>query len=181
MRRFGSAVVAWLGAVRTPFARPRRTDRHTRRRRQEDLLLELIGNVARLRVELHYANIIQAHRFMSEHQDRAIDDPALAAALSTLNGISEDKRRQMLFANREYAAILLAHRVGAFGWDELLGHLRVLCRNPVFAEYWERTVEHRRSLAAESLDAKVGRALDVIFDELMDEPEEWWVVGPEPN
>ncbi|GGX73360.1 DUF6082 family protein [Streptomyces fructofermentans] len=173
-RRTGSAL-AGLGLMRRPFARD------SRRRRQEELLLDLIRQVTRVGVELHRANVIQSHRFMSEYQDRAIDDASLAAALSTLHGLTDAKRRQMLFANREYAAILLAHRVGVFDWDELIGHLRVLCRNQVFAEYWERTVEHRRSLAVESLDARVGKALDVIFDELADDPEEWWVVGPAPG
>ncbi|MGH1555436.1 DUF6082 family protein [Streptomyces sp. L7] len=46
----------------------------------------------------------------------------------------------MLFSNRQFGSLLLAHRIGACDWDELLGHLRVLCRNAVFVEYWDHTV-----------------------------------------
>ena len=44
------------------------------------------------------------------------------------------------------------------------------------------TAEHRRSLPAESVDAKVGSVVDVMLGELADDPDEWWVVGsvPEP-
>ncbi|MFI8229852.1 DUF6082 family protein [Streptomyces sp. NPDC085900] len=181
-RRIGSAMVAGWGALRSPLARG------TRRRRQETTLPDLVDQIARLGEELHAigqelrrANEIQVHRLLTEQLDRAIDDPTLAAALSTLNGISEHKRRQMLFANREYATILLSHRTGTIDWSELLGNLRVLCRNEIFAEYWERTVEHRRSLAVGSLERQVGEAVDTLMEELADDPEEWWIVGPSPE
>lgn len=182
-RRIGSAVVAALGLVRAPF-----TARGNRRRRQEELTLELLAQltfivegIKHMAEEIHRTNLIQQHRLVTEQLDRAIDDPSLAAALSTLNGISDPKRRQMMFANREYGTILLAHRVGYVDWNELLGHLRMLSRNEVFAEYWERTVEHRRSLPADSLEARVGKAVDTIMEELADDPDEWWVVGPGPD
>lgn len=182
-RRIGSAVVAALGAMRVPF-----TARGNRRRRQEELTLELLAKltfiaegIEHMVQEAHRTNLIQQHRLVTQQLDRAIDDPSLAAALSTLSGISDLKRRQLLFANREYGTILLAHRIGYVDWNELLGHLRMLSRNEVFAEYWERTVEHRRSLPEESLEARVGRAVDTIMEELADDPDEWWVVGPAPE
>ncbi|NGO10554.1 hypothetical protein G5C60_23905 [Streptomyces sp. HC44] len=174
-RRIGSAVVTGLGRMRVPFARD------GRRQRQDELVMELCRQVALVAEELHRANLIQQHRLFVEQLDRAIDDPSLAAALSTLSGLSERRRRQMLFANREYGVLLLAHRVGTYSWDELLGQLRILCRNDVFAEYWASTVEHRRSLPGGSLEKQVGGVVDAILEELADDPDEWWVVGPEPE
>ncbi|WP_037640992.1 DUF6082 family protein [Streptomyces bicolor] len=148
-----------------------------RRRHQEELVLGLVRELARLRSEIHYANLIQYHRLVMEQSSEAMDDPALGETLSTLKAVTERQRRQLLFANREYATVLLAHRIGLFDWDELIGHLRVLSINPVFADYWRRTAEHRLSLPHESLEATVGRAVDVLMEELADDPDEWWVVG----
>jgi hypothetical protein len=173
-RRLHSAM-AGLGRMRAPFGRD------GRRRQQGELLLELCRQLALVTEELHRANLIQQHRLFVEQLDRAIDDPSLAAALSTLGGLSEHRRRQMLFANREYGVLLLAHRVGTYSWDELLGQLRILCRNEVFAEYWASTVEHRRSLPGGSLEKQVGGVVDALLEELADDPDEWWVVGPEPS
>lgn len=154
---------------------------------QDELVRELIQRVglmtegiARVAEEMHRANLIQLHRFFVEQLDQGIADPSLADALSTLNGLSEGKRRQMLFANREYGLLLLGYRIGALDRGELLGTLKVLSKNSVFAEYWERTAEQRGMLPAESLEARVGKAIDVIMDERGDELDEWWVVVPEP-
>jgi hypothetical protein len=146
-----------------------------RRRRLEE---ELIRAFEELRREIHRANLIQVHRISLEQMDRTIDDPALADARSTLVDISERRRRQLIFANRQYATLLLHYRIDELEWGEFVGHLRVLCRNEVFAEYWARTVEHRRSLPADSLEGRVGGVVDAIIEELADDPEEWWeVVG----
>ncbi|MFE9443249.1 DUF6082 family protein [Streptomyces sp. NPDC006602] len=129
--------------------------------------------------ELHLANEIRIHGLFVEQLDRAIGDPVLADALSTLEGLSVDKRRQMLFANREYGLLLLAHRAGTTDRSELLGHLKILSKNSLFAEYWELTSERRRELAPDSLEARTGRAVDAIMEERLDDLEEWWVVGPD--
>ena len=155
--------------------------RGTRRRRQEDILLELLAQLTLMTEEIHRANLIQQYRLTLEQMDRMVDDPAMAEAASTLSGLSEARRRQMIFANRQYGNLLLSHRIGACDWDELLGHLRVLCRNALFAEYWDRTAEHRRSLPAGSLEVRVGAAVDVMLEELADDPDEWWIVGPSPS
>jgi hypothetical protein len=173
--RVGSAVVAGLGRMKAPFARGGRHRRH------EELLLELVRQLAGMTAELHRANLLQHHRLMMDQWDRAIDDPSFAAVLSTLDGISEVKRRQMLFANRAYQTVLLAHRVGIVDQDELLGHLRMQCRSELFREFWSRTVEHRRSLKAGSLEKRIGEAVDILLDELADDPDEWWIVGPGPT
>ncbi len=142
------------------------------------MLLDVLRQLTYLTEEIRNANLIQLHRIAAEQVDRAMSDPALAEAMSTLRDLSDRKRRQALFVNREYSAILLGHRIGAYGWGELIGHLRVLARNPVFAEYWETTREHRRSLPRQSLEARVGEAVDVIVEDLADDPDIWWVVGP---
>jgi hypothetical protein len=173
--RIGSAVASGRDLMRAFFTWG------SRHRRQEDILLELLGQLRLMTEEIHRANLIQQYRLSLEQMDRAIDDPSLADAASTLTGLSEVKRRQMIFANREYGSLLLAHRVGVYTWDELVGHLRVLCRNKLFAEYWDRTEEHRRSLPVESAEARVGEVVDVLIEELADDPEEWWIVGPDPG
>ncbi|WP_306321086.1 MULTISPECIES: DUF6082 family protein [unclassified Streptomyces] len=143
-----------------------------RGRRKEELLAQLVEEVRR-------SNVLRQHTLFIEQLDRAINDPDYAATLSTLPGLSVQERRRMLIANREYAVNLLACRVGAYTWDELIGHLRVLCRNEVFQLYWGRTVEHRRSVAPHSLDARARDAVDLIIEELAADPDEWWVVGPD--
>ncbi|MGW3119232.1 DUF6082 family protein [Streptomyces sp. NPDC001107] len=176
-RSIGSAVAAGLGLTGVSFAWG------TRRRRQEELLAELLKQLALLTEEIRRANLIQYYRLNGDQLDRATDDTALADASSTLEGISQGRRRQLMYANRQYASLVLAYRVGVFDWDQLLGHLRVLCRNAVFAEYWDRTGEHRLSLPADSAEARIGVAVDVMMEELADDPDEWWVVGgavPEP-
>ncbi|MBC2901186.1 DUF6082 family protein [Streptomyces cupreus] len=171
-RGLGSALATGLGLLRGPFARG------GRRRRQEELLTELLRQLARMTEEIHRANLIQEHRIAMDLMDRTIDDPSLADARSTLAGVSEAKRRQMIFANRQYGSLLLAYRIGSLDWGELLGHLRVLCRNGLFAEYWDRTAEHRLSLPTDSLERQVGKGVDAILEELAEDPEEWWIVGP---
>lgn len=133
----------------------------------------------RIATELHRANLIQLQGFFLERLDRAIDDPALADVLSTYSGLSDDRRRQMFNANAQYSLILLAHRVGSLDRSELLGHLKVLLGSEVFVEYWARTAEARGGLPAESFEARVGRAVDVIMDERLEDLEEWWVVDSE--
>ncbi|MDH6452162.1 MULTISPECIES: DUF6082 family protein [unclassified Streptomyces] len=157
--------------MRTPYPR------QVWRRRQEELALALLREVTRLAEEIRNANLIQHHRIVAAQVDHAMADPALASAMSTLDSLTDAKRRQVLFANREYGAVLLGHRIGVYGWNELIGHLRILARNRVFKEYWEMTVEHRRSLPRGTLEAEVGKAVDVILEELAEDPDEWWVVG----
>lgn len=146
--------------------------------RQEALLESLLQQVASLTEETRNANRIQIHRIMVEQTGRALDDPTLAEAMSTLQGLSEAKRRQMLFINAQYSFVMLNHQLDYIDWDGLIGHLRVWCVNDVFQEYWELTRDHRKSLPRESLEATVGRAVDSMLEELAEGAEEWWVVGP---
>ncbi|MEU6354497.1 DUF6082 family protein [Streptomyces sp. NPDC047072] len=169
--RIGSAVAPGIGLMRALFTRG------TRRRRQEELLAGLLEQLTLMNREIHRSNLIQEYRIAMEQMDRTIDDPSLADARSTLEGVSKERRRQLIFANRQYGSLLLAHRVGSLEWGELVGHLRILCRNSVFAEYWDRTEEHRRSLLEGSLECRVGKVVDGMLEELAEDPDEWWVVG----
>lgn len=143
----------------------------------EALALAAQGMVA-VADELHLANKIRVRELLTEQMDRAMTDPALAEALSTLGDLPTARRRQMLFANKQYALLLLAYEVRQLDRGELLGHLKVLSRNTVFAEYWRLTSEQRKLLPWESLEARTGRAVDAIMDERLDDIEEWWVVRP---
>lgn len=100
--------------------------------RAEELAEQLVQQLTLLAKEIRHANLIQLHRISVEQMQRGMADPALADAVSTLSGLSERERRQMIHVNAQYHGIVLQHRVEAMTWNELMGHLRVLCRNPVF-------------------------------------------------
>ncbi|MEU6354499.1 DUF6082 family protein [Streptomyces sp. NPDC047072] len=136
----------------------------------------MADGLARVAEEMRLANKIRVRELFAEQMDRSIDDAVLAAALSTLRDLPAPKHRQMLFANKHYSLLLLAYEARELDRGELLGHLKVLSRNAVFAEYWQLTSEHRKLLPWESLEARTGRAVDVIMDERLDDLEEWWVV-----
>ncbi|MFD7701193.1 DUF6082 family protein [Streptomyces caelestis] len=113
--------------------------------------------------------------------DKALEDPDLAAVLSTVEVESPTRRRQFLFANALYSNALLAYRIGLVTLEELHGYLRITCRNPVFRAYWEATRPHRASLVESSDEARAGRMVDALIADLDDaETDEWWVVGVPP-
>ena len=85
-----------------------------------------------------------------------MDDPALAAVLDTYDKrFRHEKQRQYLFANALYINLFHLYRSG-LDPEELYGHLRVFCQNPIFREYWEATKAQRASLNESSEEA--GRA-----------------------
>jgi hypothetical protein len=134
----------------------------------------------RLRVEQHRVNL----HLLS----KAIDDPELAAVLSTVDLGGEPVedhprlRRQYLFSNALYTSILSAYFTGTVTWQELHGQLRVLCQSDPFRGYWEATRHHRESLAPSSAEARVGRMMDGLVRDLNEaDTEEWWVVGEPPT
>ncbi|MFI8301304.1 DUF6082 family protein [Streptomyces nigra] len=129
------------------------------------------------RERLHHTALLDAGRRRFELLCRAIDDPSLAEAVSTHNDVPQPKRRQFLYIQAMYESLLLEHATGALPWDQLIARLRIFGRNEVVAEYWERTREERRAWPADSLEARVGQALDLIMDELGEDPDEWWVAG----
>ncbi|GGM09284.1 hypothetical protein GCM10010129_61490 [Streptomyces fumigatiscleroticus] len=127
------------------------------------------------------ARLAEQQRLQSYLLDKALDDPDLAAVMSTIDDASPTRRRQYLFANAMYTNALLAYRVGVVNQEELHGHLRVICQNAIFREYWDATRHHRASLKDGSTEARVGRMTDALIHDLDEsDTEEWWVVG-EPH
>ncbi|MED7823869.1 DUF6082 family protein [Streptomyces chiangmaiensis] len=133
--------------------------------------------------------LTEQHRLHFDLLCKAMDDPALAAVLDTYESdIPPEKQRQFLFANALYINALYYHQIGAWSLTELYGHLRVMCRNKIFREYWAATRHHRQSLSAASKEAELGRMMNDLVEsmERLDqesddgELEEWWVVGEPP-
>lgn len=134
--------------------------------------------------------LTEQHRLHFDLLCKAMGDPALAAVLDTYeDDIPPERQRQYLFANALYVNALYYHRIGAWSLSELYGHLRVMCRNQVFREYWADTRHHRKSLADSSEEAELGRMMDDLVQEMDrvsqerdgEEREEWWVVGQPPS
>jgi hypothetical protein len=132
-------------------------------------------------LETQRARYADYQRFQLSLLDKAMDDPQLAAVMSTIETDSPTQRRQYLFANALYANAVFGHRIGVAGLEELRGHLRVLVRNTVFREYWEATRHHRASLRDDSDEGHVGRMVDDLIRDLDEtDTDEWWVVGEPP-
>ncbi|MFI1004895.1 DUF6082 family protein [Streptomyces galbus] len=129
------------------------------------------------------AVLAQQHRLHFDLICKAMDDPALAAVLDTYEtDVPLEKQRQFLFANALYINALYFHRIGAMNRAELYGHLRVMCQNEVFREYWEATRHHRMSLPEASEEYVLGLMMDDLVQELLDaDTDEWWVVGEPPE
>lgn len=128
------------------------------------------------------ARLAEQQRFQTYLLDKALSDPDLAAVMSTIEEADATRRRQYLFANAMYTNAVLAYRVGVVNLEELHGHLRVICQNAIFREYWAATHHHRASLKASSTEARVGRMTDTLIRDLeVSDTEEWWVVGEPPT
>ncbi|MEV6753461.1 DUF6082 family protein [Streptomyces sp. NPDC051214] len=126
--------------------------------------------------------LIAQQRLQFDMLSKAMDDPDLAAVLDTFDEALDTRTlRQYLFANAVYTNALLFWRVGNFTWEEVHGHLRLICQNPVFRSYWKATHPHRASLLDSSDEARLGRMVDKLIRDLEEaDTEEWWVVG-EPS
>ncbi|WP_405864041.1 DUF6082 family protein [Streptomyces sp. NBC_01515] len=144
------------------------------------MIASLAGPTSRHRRE---AALAEQHRLHFALLCKAMDDPALAGVLNTYETeVPPEKQRQYLFANALYANALYYHRIGALTLPELHGHLRVMCQNQVFREYWAATKHHRKSLPDSSEEAGLGRIMDDLIQELDDsDTDEWWVVGETPG
>ncbi|MFC3574906.1 DUF6082 family protein [Streptomyces yaanensis] len=148
-------------------------------RRYEELRLRIEHMEQNGRQE---ARLAEQQRLQSYLLDKALSDPDLAAVMSTIEEVHPTRRRQYLFANAMYTHALLAYRVGVVNLEELHGHLRVICQNAIFREYWDATRHHRASLKSESVEARVGRMMDALIRDLDEaDTEEWWVVGEPPT
>ncbi|MFE2302465.1 DUF6082 family protein [Streptomyces sp. NPDC059445] len=98
--------------------------------------------------------------------------------LSHINEVNPTRRRKHLLPNTIYTNVPRACRAGDVTWDELHGHLRVICQSAIFRDYWDATRHHRASLQRASQEARVGRMVDRLSRDLDEsDTEEWWVVG----
>ncbi|MEU1147744.1 DUF6082 family protein [Streptomyces sp. NPDC005863] len=138
---------------------------------------------AALAVQRRNAALTEQHRLHFDLLCKAMGDASLAAVLNTYEeDVPPERQRQFLFANALYINALHAHRIGAMTLQELHGHLRVMCQNQIFRQYWDATRHHRASLDRSSDEAKVGRVMDRLVQELDSaETDEWWVVGEPPT
>ncbi|MGW6055915.1 DUF6082 family protein [Streptomyces sp. NPDC055189] len=145
---------------------------------------------AELRLQVDRAERADRRRTMMAEQHelqlyllrKAIDDPDLAAVFSIAEADSPAQQRQFLFANALYTNALLAYRIGVVNWEELHGHVRVMCANPIFRQYWRATRHQRASLKDSSDEARMGRMTDTLVREIEEsESEEWWVIGEPPS
>ncbi|GGN72322.1 hypothetical protein GCM10011579_049400 [Streptomyces albiflavescens] len=128
------------------------------------------------------ARLAEQQRLQAYLLDKALGDPDLAEVLSTIDEVDPTKRRQYLFANAMYTNALLAYRVGVVNWEELHGHLRVICQSAIFRDYWDATRHHRASLKRTSEEARVGQMVDALIHDLDEsDTEQWWVVGEPPE
>ncbi|MBC9718388.1 hypothetical protein H9Y04_38280 [Streptomyces sp. TRM66268-LWL] len=130
-----------------------RQDRHNRLIAQQQLQLDLLG--------------------------KALSDPSLASVFDLHGGnVTDERRRQYLFANAMYTNALLAWRIENITEEQFIGYVRGMLQNEVFREYWDATRAQRLTLDDESDEARIGREVDKLAD-LLDESDsdEWWVVG----
>ncbi|WP_326720239.1 MULTISPECIES: DUF6082 family protein [unclassified Streptomyces] len=150
---------------------------------QQRRIDELRYRVEQMEKDRHRrSDLVQQQALHFSLLSKAIDDPDLAMVLSTLDVDSPTQRRQFLFANAMYSNTLLAYRTGSVNIEELHGHLRVICQNPIFREYWEATRHHRASLDESSDESRVGRMMDHLIQDLDEaDTEEWWAVGEPPS
>ncbi|QEV20694.1 DUF6082 family protein [Streptomyces alboniger] len=175
VRGVGSAVVAGLvfatGALAVLAAQQRRYEALRRKAEREE------------RSEHHrHAALAAQQRLQFDMLSTAMGDPDLAAVLDTFETpLDARTQRQYLFANALYTNALLAWRVGNLGWDELHGHLRLICQNAIFRNYWAATRPHRASLLESSDEARLGRMVDKLIRDLeAADTDEWWVIGEPP-
>ncbi|MFD9795428.1 DUF6082 family protein [Streptomyces sp. NPDC059070] len=107
------------------------------------------------------------HRLHFDLLSKAMDDPDLAAVLDTFTEeVPPRKQRQFLYANALYSNVVHAYRTGSTSEVEIGGHLRVICRSPIFREYWELTRQHRAVLDHSSQEARLGRQVDEIVENI---------------
>ncbi|MER5460585.1 DUF6082 family protein [Streptomyces sp. NPDC002668] len=122
------------------------------------------------------ADITNQQRLHFELLSKAMDDPDLAAVLDTYDAaLSPVKQRQFLYANALYQHVLHAYRIEAASEEDVQGHLRVICRNPIFREFWAATRDHRASVRYESQEAYLGRLVDRLIERMeAEEGRDWW-------
>ncbi|MEZ7155008.1 DUF6082 family protein [Streptomyces althioticus] len=176
LRRLHSATAAGLGMVAgviAAVAAQRGTLDAINRRLER--LEEQAGNQQR-------ANLAMQQRQHWELLSKAIDDPELAEVLNHYEvPVSDQRRRQYLFANALYTNLLCYYRIGNIPLDEFFMHARGMFQNPLMRDYWEATRHQRASLKGTE-EAELGEMIDDLLSQLDEaDTDEWWVVGTPPT
>jgi hypothetical protein len=139
---------------------------HSQIRRQNTSLNTQLKHMEASNSFQQRADITNQHRLHFELLSKALDDPDLAAVLDTYDDeVPLVKQKQFLYANAVYSNVLHAYRLGSTSERDLPGHLRAVCRNAIFREYWEVTRPHRAGLRYESQEAQLGRMVDRLMAE----------------
>ncbi|MER5889119.1 DUF6082 family protein [Streptomyces sp. NPDC001941] len=119
----------------------------------------------RLARQLDLAHLSRQHLALMA---RAMEDPDLAAVLDTYDvDVPVVRQKQFLYANALYANAVQAYLTDSATLEELLPHLRLMCRNQIFRDYWKTTGAQRATLLETSREARLGREVDRIVDELL--------------
>jgi hypothetical protein len=144
---------------------------HSQVRRQNHSLNTQLKHMETANGFQQRADITNQHRLHFELLSKALDDPDLAAVLNAYDGdVPPRKQKQFLYANAVYNNVLHAYRIGSTSERDLPGHLRAICRNAIFREYWEKTRPHRAGLRYESQEAQLGRMVDRLMTEDQHDP-----------
>ncbi|GAA4002589.1 DUF6082 family protein [Streptomyces marokkonensis] len=145
--------------------------------RQRIRRLELEDTVSRRRTLAHQ------QRMHWELLSRAIDDSSLASVIDTYDpDIPAAKRRQYFYANAWYINLYHLYRAGLVDQEELYGYARELFQNPLMREYWDASRGQRATLKQSSDEARIGRLVDALINDLDEaDTDEWWVVGTPPT
>jgi hypothetical protein len=142
---------------------------HSQLRRQNTSLNTQLKHMEAANGFQRRADITNQHRLHFELLSKALDDPDLAAVLDAYEGdVPPLKQKQFLYANALYNNVLHAYRIGSTNERDLPGHLRAICMNAIFREYWEATRPHRAGLRYESTEAQLGRTVDRLMMEDLD-------------
>ncbi|WP_308307201.1 DUF6082 family protein [Streptomyces sp. ISL-10] len=140
---------------------------HGQMRRQNSSLATQLKHMEAANGYQRRADITSQHRLQFELLSKAMDDPDLAAVLNAYgDDVSPVKQRQYLYANALYSNLLHAYRIGSTSERDLRGHVKVICRSPLFHDYWQATRTHREELPYESDEARLGRMVDRVIDDV---------------
>ncbi|MEV6881196.1 DUF6082 family protein [Streptomyces sp. NPDC051135] len=166
--RFGSAAAGVLTAARQRRLARTRLDERELRLEESALRREAMRHQQRMHWEL---------------LTRAINDPSLAEVIDTYDkSIPAARRRQFLYANAWYTYLYHCYRAGLLDREELYRTLREFFQSPVFREYWGASAHMRASLNEASEEARLGRMVDGLVQDLDEaDTDEWWVVGTPPT
>ncbi|MBU6533305.1 DUF6082 family protein [Streptomyces sp. NPDC057245] len=150
--------------------------------------LRLTAARSRARLELdeltvRRTSLAHQQRMHWELLTRALDDPTLAEVMDPYDkSIPAERRRQFIYANAWYVYLYHVHQAGLVTREELYAALREYFQSPIFRAYWEASRHMRASLDENSAEARMGRMVDGLVEDIdAADTDEWWVVGTPPG